>query len=138
MKNSLTKMAELADRFEHKVAQYTHLNPAQEMDPTPQQIQDRLVQANLETSLAKVKASVMEFLALKNDTDMQLTGQYLPQSKSLSVKVSFPNALRSHVEGRVAANRKSHPAFSLPAFISQEVSRLNSSLPTRVDNISFS
>lgn len=138
MKNSLNKLAELADSFERKVAQYTHLTPEQEKNPTSQQVQDRLTQANLEVSLDQVKKNIMEFLALKNPNDMQLSGQYMPQSKMFSIIVTFPNALRQHISNRVAANRKMHPAFSLPTFIQQEVSRLNKNIPARVENLNFS
>lgn len=134
MKNSLNKMAELADRFEYKIAQDAHLMP----NITPEEIQNRLVQANLENSFDRIKSSVMEFLALKNPNDMQIAGQYKPQSKSLSITVTFPNTLRQHIEGRVAQNRKSYPAFSLPTFISQEVSKLNSNIPSKVESINYS
>lgn len=136
---SLKYISAVADYFEVKLAQ--QLVP----DMTPQQIQDRLIAANLELSIPKVKAKVMQFLALKNDNDCQLSGIYMPKEKKIYMAVNFPANLRQHIVNKLTENARAYPnappttdaSAATRTLISTEISRSNNLIPTVTDSVTF-
>lgn len=154
MKNALEKISSLADYFETKIAQTV---PSAQ-DLTGEQARSKLIQLNLERSLGPIKLKVREFLGLKNEADMQMSGMYTPKDKSISMAINFPSHLKNYVYQRLQANRNAHaqntakpapttPPTATPAnidvindlsnFIKREVSNANTGIQTRVDSISF-
>ncbi len=132
MKRAINKLAELADKFDFKLAQQAPVDLEKEQT----QVRERLNKFKLEDAVGQVKNELMPFLGIKNPNDIKLDCSFKtnPSDKSQLIycNASFSRAVAGQVAQRVESNRKQHPSFHLGNLIKQLIERFYPGAPAQV------